>query len=41
MTTETKNKFKKALLSWMCVAALASGAVPGGFSGIIPAVTAA
>lgn len=41
MTTETKNKFKKALLSWMCVAALASGAVPGGFSGIIPTLTAA
>ena len=41
MTAETKNKFKKALLSWMCVAALASGAVPGGFSGIIPTMTAA
>ena len=41
MTAETKNKFKKALLSWMCVAALASGAVPGGFSGIIPTLTVA
>lgn len=41
MTTSKKNKLKRAALSWLCVAALTTGAnMSGAFPGIIPAVTA-
>ncbi len=41
MAVDKKNRIKRAVLTWLCVAALTSGSLPGSFSGIIPAVTAA
>ena len=41
MAADKKNRIKRVVLSWLCVAALASGSLPGSFSGIIPAVTVA
>ena len=41
MAVDKKNRIKRAVLTWLCVAALTSGSLPGSFSGIIPAVAAA
>lgn len=41
MAADKKNKIKRAVLSWLCLAVLASGSLPGSFSGIIPTMSAA
>lgn len=43
MSVDKKNRIKKAVLTWLCVAALVSGPVPDSFSGYVPtlAITAA
>lgn len=39
MAVDKKNRIKRAVLTWLCVAALVSGAVPDSFSGYVPSVT--
>ena len=39
MAVDKKNRIKRAVLTWLCVAALASGAVPDSFSGYVPTMT--
>ena len=39
MAVDKKNRIKRAVLTWLCVAALGSGAVPDSFSGYVPSVT--
>lgn len=39
MAVDKKNRIKRAVLTWLCVAALGSGAVPDSFSGYVPTMT--
>ena len=39
MAVDKKNRIKRAVLTWLCVAALVSGAVPDSFSGYVPSLT--